>query len=260
MRLAFILLLFVARSFAGETNSPSLFKLADVLPSGRCETEIMAIRFSDRANELMLKLQAAMTTNRDWFFEQVKKAKPGEPLEYDPKLGLTKDEYAEFLLESQNRHLASAGARMSCVFHTDGDILTLDNGDTNSPLGKIRLNTKTGELFASAGKIGMPTWGSGDDPKLPIGAYESCSWMYEKTDSNLYNVRIVKLDIYRLKPSGKILWRFDDSEMIDKKSKQQFEVLFQYSLNDSKADAASDATKPGLSDTNKTTSATGSIR
>jgi hypothetical protein len=48
--------------------------------------------------------------------------------------------------------------------------------------------------------------------------------------------------------------------MIDKKSKQQFEVLFQYSLNDSKTDAAPDATKPGLSDTNKTTSATGSNR
>jgi hypothetical protein len=106
----------------------------------------------------------------------------------------------------------------------------------------------------------MPDWDSSDDPKKPIGAYESCSWRYEKGDLDWHHVRIVKLDIYRLKPSGKILWRFDDSEMIDKNLKQQFELLFQYSLNDSKADTASDRIKPSPSNTNKTISATGSTR
>ena len=63
----------------------------------------MTMRYTDRANELMLKLQAAVATNQDWFLEHVKRAKPGEPLEYDPRLGLTKEAYAEYLREADAR-------------------------------------------------------------------------------------------------------------------------------------------------------------
>ena len=229
MKKFLIILCFVVRSVAGETNTPALFKLNDLLPSGRAEVELMTMRYTDRANELMLKLQAAVATNQDWFLEHVKQSKPGEPLEYDPRLGLTKEEYAEYLREADDHHLASTGTKLPCVFRQKEDVLTLDIGDTNSPLRKIRLNTKTGELFASVGRVGTPTWRSSDDPKIPIGAYDACSWHYEKGDSDSFNVRIVKLDIYRLKSSGKILWRFEDSDMVRKQMKQNFAVLFQHS-------------------------------
>ncbi len=219
MRVALIILCFVVRSLAGESNAPALFKLDDVLPNGRCELELMSMRFTDRANQLMLKLQASVATNQDWFLEHIKRAKPGEPLDYDPRLGLTKEEYAEYLRESENRHLASTGTQLPCVFRRRGDILSLDIGDTNSPLSKIRLDTMTGELFASVGRVGTPTWRSSDDSTTPIGAYDACSWKYEKGDLDAFDARLVKLDIWRLKPSGKILWRFTDSEMVSKQNK-----------------------------------------
>lgn len=190
----------------------------------------MTLEYSDRAKELTLKWQASVTTNRDWFLGYVKQAKPGKPLDYDPKLGVTKEEWAEYLREAENHHLASTGTRLPCIFGRKGDTLSLDIGDTNSPLNKIQLNTKTGELRASVGKVGTPTWRSNDDPGTPIGAYEACSWEYEKSDLEAFDVRIVKLDIWRLKPSGNILWRFKDSEMVHKQNKQSFEVLFQYSV------------------------------
>ncbi len=224
------ILFFVVRSFAGESNTPALFKLADVLPSGWCEIELMTIRFSDRANELALKMQAAVSTNRDWFLEQIKRAKPGEPLDYDPRLGLTKKEYSEYLREVENRHLASTGTRLPSEFRRTGDMLSLDVGDTNCPLSKIQLDTISGELFASVGRVGMPTWDSNNDPGRPIGRYDGCEWLYEKGDSNTFTVRIVKLNIWRLKPSGIILWRFQDSDMVNKQSKQNFDIAFEYSL------------------------------
>ena len=229
VRSALIVLCFVARTFATDSNAVALFKLVDVLPSGKSEIELMTIRFNDRANELATKLQAAVATNQDWFLEHVKQAKPGEPLEYDPRLGLTKEEYAEYSREVENRHIAYTGTRLPCVFRRRGEMLSLDVGETNSPLQKIRLNLKTDELFASVGRIGKPTWRSNDDPKSPIGAYDACSWEYEKGDLEAFDVRIVRLDIYRLKSSGKILWRFKDSEMVRKQNKQSFEALFQHS-------------------------------
>jgi len=229
MRAALSILFFVVQSFAGESNAPALFKLADVLPKGRCEIELMTIQFSDRAIELTLKWQAAVATNQDWFLEQVQQAKPGKPLDYDPRLGVTKVEWAEYLREAENRHLGSTGTRVPCIFRRKGDTLSLDVGDTNSPLSKIRLNTATGELFASVGRVGTPTWRSSDDPASPIGAYDACSWEHENSDLDAFDVRIVKLDIWRLKSSGKILWRFQDLEMVHKQNKESFEVLFQHS-------------------------------
>lgn len=64
MRIALIILCFAVRSLAGDTNSPALFKLGEVLPDGRCEVEFMTIRFSDRANELSLRMQTAVATNQ----------------------------------------------------------------------------------------------------------------------------------------------------------------------------------------------------
>ncbi len=261
MRAVLIILFFAVQSFAGESNAPALFKLADVLPKGRCEIELMTIEFSDRAKELTLKWQAAVATNQDWFLEQVKQARPGKPLDYDPRLGVTKEEWAEYLREAENRHLASTGTRVPCLFRWKGDMLSLDVGDTNSPLSKIRLDTTTGELFASVGRVGTPTWRSSDDPASPIGAYDACSWEYEKSDLDAFDVRIVKLDIWRLKPSGKILWRFKDSEMVHKRNQQSFEVLFQHSPRGFvQQDGAANGSQALRSETNSTSSAAGSRR
>ena len=236
MRVALIILCFVARSFAGDSNTPALFKLADVMPSGRCEIEFMTIQLTDRANELTLKLQAAIATNQDWFREQFKQRKPGQPLDYDPRFGITKEEYAEFLREVEHRHMVSTGTKLPCIFRWKGDILSLDVGDTNSPLNKIRLNTKSGELFASVGRVGTPIWESSDDPITPIGAYDGCEWAYKKENFEDYNVRQVRLEIWRLKPSGKILWRFSDSEIVYRQVKHNFDVAFQHSPKSTQPD------------------------
>lgn len=260
MRASLMLLILVVRCYASEPGAKALFKLADVLPSGRCEIELMTIRFSDRANGLEAKMQSAVATNRHWFLEHVRKAKPGAPLDFDPRLGLTQMEYAEYLREAENGHLASAGTRLPCVFHRNGDVLALDIGDTNSPLSKIRLNMATGKLFASGLRIGMPTWRTSNDPTTPIGAYDGCSWKYEKGDLDAFDVRIVGLDIWRLNPSGRILLRFKDAEMVRKQSTQNFEMLFQLPAKGVQPDGSTMGSQASPSATNRASSTTGPKR
>ena len=208
IQIAVILLALATTAFA-ESGSDSF--LRDVLPDGPCEFELMTLQYTHRALELTRKFQAAITTNQDWFLDQVKRARPGEPLDYDPRLGLTKSEYAEYLSEVEKRHLVTTGTNFACVFRRTGDTLAIDTGETSSPLSQIRLNLETSELQASVGRVGTPTWESNDDPSMPIGAYAGYKWYYEKSELGAFSVRIVELEIFRLKPSGKILWRLDDS-------------------------------------------------
>jgi hypothetical protein len=45
----------------------------------------------------LAKVEAASKKDPEWFQEHSKKSSPGVPLPYDPKLGLTEEEYAEYL-------------------------------------------------------------------------------------------------------------------------------------------------------------------
>src|SRR5579862_7530439 len=93
-----ILICFGLRAFAGDSSTPS-FKLSEVLPVGQREIELMAVQFSPRHAELSQKMQGSLATNKDWLLDQIKRAKPGQPLDYDIRIGLSKDEYAEYLKE-----------------------------------------------------------------------------------------------------------------------------------------------------------------
>lgn len=220
---------FSAVAAAGESKPAPLFSLSDVVPDGGSRLEFMKIKLSDRANELGLKLQAAAAANREWFLEQVKRAQPGKPLDYDPRLGLTKEEYAEYLQEADKRQLVSTGVIAKCTFRRDGDVVSLDIPGDKSPLHDLRLNVVSGVLSTSVGNMGTGIWSSSEDAKGALGAFDECKWRYEKTDAAMDNVRVMTLGIFRLKPSGRVLWRLQDSEIRDGELKSSFEVIFQYS-------------------------------
>ena len=244
MRAVLIILLLVGNCLGGEPNAPGLFNLAEVVPKGKCELELMTIDVGERVRELSRKMEAAMKANSEWFLEAVKKAKPGEPLDYDTRLGVTKEEWAEYLRDMKKRHLASRNVRVPCIFRWRGDTVSLDIGDPNSPLSQIRLDTKTGELAASVGRMGKPIWRSREEAGSPIGAFDACTWKYEKSDLDAYDVRVGEVELRLLKPSGKMLWEVRDQEMVHKVKKRNFEVLFQYSPGVSPAEGVRPGNPP----------------
>ena len=114
------------------------------------------------------------------------------------------------------------------IFNRQGELLTLDIGNTNSPAEKLRLNLATGELFASVGRVGNPAWRSSEDATQPIGTYEGYHWHHEVGEVDKGNIHVVSLWIYRLKPSGKIFWRIQDGETRNHRNVQSFDLTFQY--------------------------------
>jgi hypothetical protein len=72
-------------------------QLAGITLGGSFAAEVMVLAGSARGHELAAKFKAGVAANPEWFAEQLQRAKSGEVIPWDPKLGLTEAEYDEFL-------------------------------------------------------------------------------------------------------------------------------------------------------------------
>jgi hypothetical protein len=70
-----------------ETLSPDLY----------IKAEIVVVVPAEGLKKYVDKVQAAANKDPEWFRAQSEKTKPGVPLPYDPKLGLTKEEYDDYI-------------------------------------------------------------------------------------------------------------------------------------------------------------------
>jgi hypothetical protein len=79
-------------SLHGQT--PALHSL---IRTGQHKAELLDVAQTPRFQALLQQFQAAAQADPTWFQQHAATAKPGEPLPYHPKLGLSRSEYQEFL-------------------------------------------------------------------------------------------------------------------------------------------------------------------
>jgi hypothetical protein len=88
------------------------------------------------------KVEAAARKNPEWFKEFSATAKPGEPLPYDEKLGLTKEEYDDYLALWAKREFKSVSEVMLVLRESFGETWTLTaSGDAGS-ISTLRYDPK----------------------------------------------------------------------------------------------------------------------
>ena len=110
------------------------FKLCDVIPNGEITVEVLELRFSERTEELATKMSQALATNQDWWMEYIKQHAGDYPLPYHANLGLTQEEYAEYLDgAAKTRHLHKI-SDANVKFERKGNLIRIDLGDENSPV------------------------------------------------------------------------------------------------------------------------------
>jgi hypothetical protein len=81
-----------------------------LLPNSTVKADIMdGILQNPRQVELTNKFQKAIKENYDWFLEYIKTVPEGEPMPYNEKLGLTKEEYSELMAYMENVEVVSTG-------------------------------------------------------------------------------------------------------------------------------------------------------
>lgn len=97
----------------------SLDDLPGLLPAGQLQVDIMDTVAPKGMEELSQRLIAAMKKDPDYFARQLAAVGPGEPLPYDPKLGLSEKEYQQFLAMSKQMRLSKTGQATLLVKRND---------------------------------------------------------------------------------------------------------------------------------------------
>lgn len=115
------------------------FDLVDLLPVGEVRFEIMTFGLSETGIQLAERYQAAVTKHREWFAEQTGNRKPGEPLEYDERMGLTKDEYEKYMGEAKNMKIVSTGQVVKGNIVVENNVFRLEFRDS-TPFSLIGID------------------------------------------------------------------------------------------------------------------------
>lgn len=169
---------------------------------GRFMADVMEPLAPPRMAELAARLQQAAQDNADWFREQVKLAKPGEPLPYDPRMGLSQAEYADFLAMSGQMTMQKQGEGEITIIAIGDGVYRLDGGPKLPDLAGIEIDLGRQQVRTPHGiaKEQAPVNASAESA---LGAWNGVEWKLTQLNQEKKTGSSVKFAIGTLQPSGR---------------------------------------------------------
>lgn len=217
-------------SLAQKTASTS--DVAELLPADGKAVDVMQVQAPPRLAEFARKLQQAAAKNPDWWRAHVQKAKPGEPLPYDARLGLTKKEYEEFLSLSSKMTLMKVKVAKVGV-KRDGPRITLNFGDDLPGMKEVVLDLKAGTVTTPFGVAADRSRILASERQKATGPWDGIQWKLEKVDKEPAGGVVVNFALGKLKESGRGILYYDVRQ-VGEKSMTRVSYVLQYDLKPSR--------------------------
>ena len=128
------------------------------------------------------KVADASRKDPEWYKEYSKKTKPGIPLPYDAKLGLTKEEYDDYLkLWSKREFKVEDEVQMMLKENSNGSWTLIATGE-GSAISTLQYQPKT-DIFHSPDGDLKRIDDVNADPQSVLGAWTGSEWKYEEETS-----------------------------------------------------------------------------
>ena len=130
-------------------------------------------------NKFITKVELAARKDPKWFREVSAQVKPGTPLPYDERLGLTKAEYEEYLTLWNKRDFKPIEDVMLLLRQSAGDTWTLTSTGSASSLSTLRYSAKTDGFRSPNGPLARIDDISADASSI-LGAWTGMEWKFEE--------------------------------------------------------------------------------
>lgn len=219
------LLLCLTLPVLAQTKAPQVF--ADYLtPDVAVKGEVIVVVPPDDIQPYLDKVKAAAEKDPEWFKTYSKDAKPGVPLPFDEKLGITKAEYQDYLALWDKREMKPVpqGELILRLEDKGDDMWIIRVSGLGSDITALRYNAKEDIIVSTSGNLTRIA-NVDADPQSILGGWKGREWKMEKEDDfgiTKENFAIGKLNdgsygllVYRLQevsPAGALL--FDKSRVI----------------------------------------------
>ncbi|WP_299675200.1 hypothetical protein [uncultured Dokdonia sp.] len=131
--------------YSGDFNKDVAF----LLPEGRVDFEIMnGVSMPDRLVKIIEKFTKALSENKEWFNQQVNKAiaEDGEPMPYDKRMGITKEEYEYMVTKKFDVKINSTGQLYFDISYSKNKIYLKSSDTTDFTSIVIDLKSKKARI------------------------------------------------------------------------------------------------------------------
>lgn len=129
--------------------------------------------------KFLSKVETAARKNPKWFKEFTEAAKPGTPLPYHENLGLTKEEYNEYLTLWAKREFKSTAEVMLVLRETFGNTWTLTATGEAGAISTLRYDPKTDTFRSPNGELKRLEDIKADKDSI-LGAWTGKEWRFEE--------------------------------------------------------------------------------
>lgn len=160
---------------------PAVFR--GLLPPGvPVRAQIGLVRPPQEIDKYIAKVEEASRKHADWFKENAKQAKPGVPLPYDERLGLTRAEYDEYLALWAKRDFKTMEEIMLVLREGNGGMWTIAATGHASQLTTLRYDPKQ-DVFRSPNGELTRLEDVKTDAQSVLGAWSGHEWKFEEESS-----------------------------------------------------------------------------
>ena len=140
--------------------------------------EVGAILPPEEINKYIAKVQAASKANPEWYAEYAKEAKPGIPLPWHENLGLSKEDYEDYIkLWDQRQFKAMQQVVIRLEEPKPGEWMIRVSG-VGMTISLLRFNPETGNFKSPNGELKRIEDIDAEERSI-LGAWTGKEWRYE---------------------------------------------------------------------------------
>ena len=166
------------------TASSLIASEASFPPVGQHKVDLLTVGMTKEAEDIGRKLQQSLAADPAWLESYLKETapKPGEPLPYHQKMGITKDEYARFLEAAKGMGLRKVSDAVVRFEQAEGK-LTMHIEGVELPSKTFEFSSDGQTMTCSLGRSGAPEAIDQKNESAPTGAWIGRQWIVSEGSS-----------------------------------------------------------------------------
>lgn len=224
VHLAFLLALWLIPAFARSVELPPMEEL---LPRKTVRADVMTVRNPKRMEELGKKFQEGAASKREWWLEYLRENAEKRPLPYHENMGLTREEYAEFLKLGSGQTLEKDTEIQLLATKTEGGV-QLRFDDMKNALQPIDFDLTAASVTTPLATMTSPERRDSGPGGGLLGPHISYSWSARTGTLESGTWTSVHVTVGRILATGREFFQYKVMKMTEQKPEIQFDTLLMY--------------------------------